>query len=162
MTKSKGKGKEIKEKSRPMHKPIDFSTPILPKSEAKTSEEIIDKWKNLQLLLIKRKGEIYPHEKFEQKQWLPVDKAISLEIHKKLQDSEFNLRKKLIKFENKSILIDDVEKILNNFYVIFRYCSECKTYRLLEPNCKHEYVYRHKIRYIHVEDLKQKLKTLNR
>lgn len=42
-------------------------------SDIKTSREIIDKWKNLQLFLIKKEGDIYSHEKFEKKLWIPAD-----------------------------------------------------------------------------------------
>ena len=41
------------------------------------------------------------------------------------------------------------------FKVVFRYCSECKTYRLLEPDCNHEYFYKHKIEFVELEKAKQ-------
>ena len=59
------------------------------------------------------------------KKWLPANKAVSLEIHKGIQASEFDLRKRVIELEHKAVLIEDVERI---------YRSEWDSGNPLSPN----------------------------
>ena len=56
--------------------------------------------------------------------------------------------------------IEEAEKLNDKFDVVFRYCSECKTYRLSEPNCKHDAVYRHNLRFIDIDKSKQILRDV--
>ena len=77
-------------------------------TEQKTSKEIYDQIHHHTFPYCGCKS-IQEHSEevnnFKQKKWLPDNKAISLDLHKKMQDENFDMRKKLIEYKNKSVLV---------------------------------------------------------
>ena len=79
-------------------------------NDQKTSEEIFD------IVLTDFRMSYNQMQEFKKKLWLPAKEAISIKEHEReLDELEIECDRELKELESKSVLIEDVEKIIENW-----------------------------------------------